>query len=73
VGVNLVAIRVSPPHAPGSWQTGEASEQVMRGNGPAVTSQPQRPQRARSLARLPGWRVVCQDRAGLVLARQARP
>jgi len=52
--------------APG-WQ------RVLRGYRVVVVSRLEHPALARALARLPGWRVAYQDRAGLVLARQARP
>jgi hypothetical protein len=52
---------------------GPGWQRVMRGYGLVVISRSQRPRLARALARLPGWRVVYQDGAGLVVQRQARP
>jgi hypothetical protein len=52
---------------------GPGWQRVLRGYRVVVVSRLEHPALASALAGLPGWRVVYQDSAGLVLVRQARP
>ena len=54
------------------WVQGPRWQRVMHGYDLVVVSRRERPRLAAALRRLPGWRVVYNDRDGLVLERQAR-
>jgi hypothetical protein len=52
------------------YSQGASGQQVMRGYGLVFIARRPRPQLGAALERLPSWRVVYQDRNGLVLQRQ---